>query len=91
MPIPGDYRGRILNIHPSLIPAFCGKGFHGEHVHQAVLEAGVKVSGCTVHFVDDEYDHGPIAAQRVVPVLDDDTVETLARASLRRNVRFIPK
>jgi len=76
--VPEDFRGRILNIHPSLIPVFCGKGFHGTHVHQAALDAGVKVSGCTVHFVDDEYDHGPIVAQRAVPVLEDDTPERLA-------------
>jgi phosphoribosylglycinamide formyltransferase-1 len=67
-----------LNIHPALIPAFCGKGFHGLHVHRAALEAGVKVSGCTVHFADNQYDHGPIILQRAVPVLDDDTPETLA-------------
>jgi phosphoribosylglycinamide formyltransferase 1 len=91
LPIPEDYRGRILNIHPSLIPAFCGKGFHGEHVHQAVLEAGVKVSGCTVHFVDDEYDHGPIAAQRVVPVHDNDTVETLAARVFTQECEVYPE
>ena len=72
------YRGRVINIHPSLIPAFCGKGFYGLRVHQAALAYGVKVSGCTVHFVDEEYDHGPIILQRVVPVLDDDTPERLA-------------
>lgn len=72
------YTGRVLNIHPALIPAFCGKGFYGEKVHRAVLEAGVKISGCTVHFADDQYDHGPIVLQGVVPVLDDDTPETLA-------------
>jgi phosphoribosylglycinamide formyltransferase-1 len=76
--IPPDYSNRVLNIHPSLIPAFCGKGFHGSIVHQAALEAGVKVSGCTVHFADNEYDHGPIVLQRVVPVQDDDTPESLA-------------
>ena len=91
LPIPDDYRGRILNIHPSLIPAFCGKGFHGEHVHQAVLEAGVKVSGCTVHFVDDEYDHGPIAAQRVVPVYEDDDVETLAARVFAQECAVYPE
>jgi len=74
----GRYSGRVLNIHPALIPAFCGKGFYGEKVHRAVLESGVKISGCTVHFADDEYDHGPIVAQGTVPVLDDDTAETLA-------------
>ena len=67
-----------MNIHPALIPAFCGKGFYGEKVHRAVLDAGVKVSGCTVHFADDQYDHGPIILQGTVPVLDDDTPETLA-------------
>ena len=72
------YAGRVLNIHPALIPAFCGPGFYGERVHRAVLEAGVKVSGCTIHFADDEYDHGPIVLQGVVPVLDDDTPATLA-------------
>jgi phosphoribosylglycinamide formyltransferase-1 len=72
------YAGRVLNIHPALIPAFCGKGFYGERVHRAVIDAGVKVSGCTVHFADDEYDHGPIVLQGVVPVLDDDTPQTLA-------------
>jgi phosphoribosylglycinamide formyltransferase 1 len=72
------YRGRVMNIHPSLIPAFCGKGFYGMRVHQAALAYGVKVSGCTVHFADEEYDHGPIILQRVVPVLDHDTPERLA-------------
>jgi len=74
----GRYRGRVLNVHPALIPAFCGKGYYGEKVHRAVLEAGVKVSGCTIHFADDQYDTGPIILQGTVPVLDDDTPETLA-------------
>ena len=76
--IPADFLGRIMNIHPSLIPSFSGQGFHGSHVHEAVLKRGCKVSGCTVHFVDDEYDHGPIILQRTVPVLDDDTAAVLA-------------
>jgi formyltetrahydrofolate-dependent phosphoribosylglycinamide formyltransferase len=76
--IPEDFRHRVLNIHPALIPAFCGKGYYGLAVHRAALECGVKVSGCTVHFADKEYDHGPIVSQRVVPVLDDDTPESLA-------------
>jgi phosphoribosylglycinamide formyltransferase-1 len=76
--IPDDFHNRVLNIHPALIPAFCGKGYYGLAVHRAVLERGVKVSGCTVHFADNEYDHGPIVTQRVVPVLDDDTPESLA-------------
>jgi phosphoribosylglycinamide formyltransferase-1 len=76
--IPEAYVNRALNIHPSLIPAFCGKGYHGLAVHRAAVEMGVKISGCTVHLADNTYDTGPIVAQRVVPVLDDDTPETLA-------------
>jgi phosphoribosylglycinamide formyltransferase-1 len=75
--ISDDFHNRVLNIHPSLIPAFCGKGFYGHHVHEAVLAYGAKVSGCTVHFADNQYDHGPIVLQRPVPVLDDDTPDTL--------------
>ena len=74
----GRYEGRALNVHPALVPAFSGKGFYGHRVHEAVIAAGVKLTGATVHFVDDEYDHGPIVLQRAVPVLDDDTPETLA-------------
>jgi formyltetrahydrofolate-dependent phosphoribosylglycinamide formyltransferase len=73
------YRERVMNIHPALIPAFCGKGFYGMRVHKAVLEYGVKVTGCTVHFADEVYDHGPIILQRAVPVLPQDTPESLAR------------
>jgi phosphoribosylglycinamide formyltransferase-1 len=76
--IPADFEWRVVNIHPALIPAFCGKGFYGHRVHDAVLEYGAKLSGCTVHFVDNQYDHGPIILQRVVPVLDGDTPDTLA-------------
>ena len=76
--IPDDFASRVMNIHPALIPAFCGKGFYGHHVHEAVLAYGAKVSGCTVHFADNEYDHGPIILQRTVPVLDDDTADLLA-------------
>jgi folate-dependent phosphoribosylglycinamide formyltransferase PurN len=76
--VPDDFQGRVMNIHPALIPAFCGKGFYGHRVHEAVLADGAKVSGCTVHFVDNEYDHGPIILQRTVPVLDDDTPDSLA-------------
>lgn len=76
--IPADFTNRVMNIHPGLIPAFCGKGMYGHHVHEAVLALGAKVSGCTVHFVDNEYDHGPIILQRTVPVLDDDTPDALA-------------
>jgi phosphoribosylglycinamide formyltransferase-1 len=72
------YAGRTMNVHPALIPAFCGKGFYGRRVHAEVLAAGVKVTGATVHFCDDEYDTGPIIAQQAVPVEDGDSVDTLA-------------
>ena len=74
----GRFEGRALNVHPSLIPAFSGAGFYGHRVHEAVLAAGVKVSGATVHFVSAGYDEGPILLQGVVPVEEEDTVETLA-------------
>jgi len=77
-PFLGRFAGRVMNVHPGLLPAFGGQGFYGRRVHEAVLESGTKFSGITIHFVDEEYDHGPIILQRVVPVLDDDTVETLA-------------
>jgi phosphoribosylglycinamide formyltransferase-1 len=76
--ISPDFENRVLNIHPALLPAFGGKGMYGDRVHEAVLESGAKFSGCTVHFADNKYDHGPIIYQQVVPVLDDDTPETLA-------------
>jgi phosphoribosylglycinamide formyltransferase-1 len=78
VPIPADFVHRVINIHPSLIPAFCGAGMYGHHVHEAVLAYGAKVSGCTVHFVDNQYDHGPIISQHAVPVLAGDTPATLA-------------
>jgi phosphoribosylglycinamide formyltransferase-1 len=76
--IPADFAGRVINIHPALLPAFGGQGFHGMHVHRAVLARGCTVSGCTVHLVDNEYDHGRIILQKTVPVLPDDTPESLA-------------
>jgi phosphoribosylglycinamide formyltransferase 1 len=76
--VPDDFLGRVMNIHPALIPAFCGKGYYGHHVHEAVLAYGAKVTGCTVHFADNQYDHGPIILQRTVPVFDDDTPDSLA-------------
>ena len=79
VPIPDDFAGRVMNIHPALIPAFCGQGFYGLRVHRAVLDYGAKLTGCTVHFVDNQYDHGPIILQCAVPVEDDDTAETLAQ------------
>ncbi|HJT79281.1 MAG TPA: phosphoribosylglycinamide formyltransferase [Gemmataceae bacterium] len=89
--IPDDFAGRVLNIHPSLIPAFCGKGFYGHHVHEAALAYGVKVSGCTVHFADNVYDHGPIVLQRTVPVLDDDTPDTLAARVFEQECEAYPE
>lgn len=89
--IPDDYLNRVLNIHPALIPAFCGKGYHGLAVHRAALEMGVKVSGCTVHFADNEYDHGPIVSQRVVPVLEDDTPEILAARVFAQECEAYPE
>ncbi len=76
--IPPKYEGRVLNIHPALLPSFGGHGMYGRHVHEAVLAAGCKVSGCTVHLVDNEYDHGLIIVQKCVPILDGDTPDTLA-------------
>ena len=76
--IPGDFENRVVNIHPALIPNFCGHGFYGHRVHEAVLAAGATESGCTVHFVDNFYDHGPIILQRSVPVLPGDTPDVLA-------------
>ena len=85
------YRGRILNIHPSLLPAFGGKGMYGERVHQAVLQAGVRESGCTVHFVTAEVDAGPVVAQARVPVLPEDTAETLAARVAEQEHRLYPE
>jgi len=76
--LPERFRGRVMNVHPSLLPAFGGRGMYGRHVHAAVIAHGCKLSGCTVHLVDDAYDTGPIVLQRACPVLDDDTPETLA-------------
>lgn len=76
--IPPEYEGRVMNIHPALLPGFGGAGMYGRRVHEAVLAAGLKVSGCTVHFVDNEYDRGPIIVQKRVPVLEGDTSDTLA-------------
>ena len=87
----GRYEGRALNLHPALVPAFSGKGFYGQRVHEAVIAAGMKISGATVHFVDEEYDHGPIVLQRTVPVLDDDTPESLAARVQALERELIPE
>ena len=75
--IPPKYSQRIMNVHPALIPHFCGEGMYGDRVHRAVLEAGVAETGCTVHFANNEYDAGPIVLQKRVEVRPDDTVESL--------------
>jgi formyltetrahydrofolate-dependent phosphoribosylglycinamide formyltransferase len=78
LPMRPEWRGRVVNIHPALLPRFGGKGFYGDRVHRAVLRAGERESGCTVHWVDDVYDHGATILQKRVPVLPADTVESLA-------------
>jgi formyltetrahydrofolate-dependent phosphoribosylglycinamide formyltransferase len=76
--MPERWYGRVMNIHPALLPSFGGKGMYGHKVHEAVLAAGARISGCTVHFADNEYDTGPIIVQRACPVLEADTPDTLA-------------
>ncbi|NBV44451.1 MAG: phosphoribosylglycinamide formyltransferase [Planctomycetia bacterium] len=91
LPIPASFAGRVVNIHPALLPAFGGRGFHGDHVHRAVLDRGCTVSGCTVHLVDDEYDHGRILLQRTVPVLPDDTVASLGARVFAAECLLLPE
>ena len=76
--LPPNYQNKVMNIHPALLPAFGGQGMFGHHVHQAVLAHGCKVTGCTIHFVTNEYDAGPIIVQRTCPVLEDDDPDRLA-------------
>lgn len=82
------YRGRILNIHPALLPKFGGKGMYGSYVHEAVLRAAEKITGVTIHIVDEKYDHGPIIAQTEMPLLEDDTVDSLSARVLTREHEF---
>ena len=89
--IPPDFENRVINIHPSLIPAFAGKGFYGRRVHAAVLEYGCKITGCTVHFVDNQYDHGPIIVQVPVAVENHDTVETLQQRVFQAECKVYPE
>lgn len=91
LPIPEKWRGRILNIHPSLLPKFGGTGMYGDRVHRAVLEAGEQISGCTVHLCTDEFDRGPIVVQRTCPVLPDDTPETLAARVFEQECAAYPE
>jgi phosphoribosylglycinamide formyltransferase-1 len=89
--LPERWLGRVLNIHPALLPAFGGKGYWGDRVHAAVLERGVQFTGCTVHVVDDVYDNGRLVLQRVVPVRPDDTVERLAARVFEEEKRALPE
>jgi formyltetrahydrofolate-dependent phosphoribosylglycinamide formyltransferase len=89
--IPPAFENRVMNIHPALLPDFGGKGFHGHHVHEAVLAAGRTVSGCTVHFADNEYDHGPIILHRTVPVKAEDTADTLAARVFEQEKEAYPE
>lgn len=88
--IPADFDHRVINIHPSLLPSFGGEGMYGQRVHQAVLDRGAKISGCTVHYVDNHYDNGPILLQRSCDVLADDTAETLAARVFELECEALP-
>ncbi len=85
------YEGRTINVHPSLIPAFCGQNWYGHRVHEAVLKAGVKITGATVHFLNAAYDEGPIIVQDAVPVLEGDTVDSLAARVVAVERRLVPE
>jgi phosphoribosylglycinamide formyltransferase 1 len=89
--IPDELVGRVMNIHPALLPMFGGLGHYGHRVHEQVLASGMKVSGCTAHFVDDEYDAGPIIAQACVPVLDDDDADSLAARVFASECELYPR
>jgi len=89
--VPSDYAGRIINIHPALLPEFGGRGMYGRRVHRAVLEAGRTESGCTVHYVDNEYDHGEVIAQQRVLVLDGDSPEQLAARVFEQECVIYPQ
>lgn len=89
--IINEFKNKIVNIHPSLIPAFCGNGMYGMKVHEAAINYGVKISGCTVHFVDDGTDSGPIILQKVVPVIEGDTAEDLQKRILLEEHKALPE
>ncbi len=89
--VPQGYEFKVINIHPALIPSFCGKGFYGMKVHKAVWESGVKVSGCTVHFVNHKYDEGLIIAQKCVPVFAKDTPEDIASRVFEAECKLYPE
>jgi len=89
--IPSCYTNRVINIHPALLPAFGGEGFYGDRVHQAVLDYGCKVTGCTVHFADNTYDSGPIIVQKCVPVREDDDAHSLAARVFEQEKAAFPE
>ena len=89
--IPNQYLNKVINVHPALIPAFSGHGYYGEKVHKAVIDFGAKVTGCTVHFVDNEYDNGAIIAQSVIDVHDFDTAETIQQRVQQLERQLYPK
>ncbi|TWT97480.1 phosphoribosylglycinamide formyltransferase [Neorhodopirellula pilleata] len=89
--IPADFENRVINIHPSLLPKFGGAGMYGHHVHEAVIAAGESTSGCTVHFVDNVYDNGPVLHQRSCPVMPDDTPDTLAARVFEQECLAMPE
>ncbi len=89
--IPDDFAHRVINIHPALLPSFGGRGMYGRHVHEAVLAAGCKVSGCTVHFADQTYDTGPIIVQRTCPVRPSDTPQKLAARVFKQECKAYPQ
>jgi len=89
--IPDEFLGRVLNIHPSLIPAFCGKGMFGDRVHKAVVARGVKVSGCTVHFADNEYDHGPVILQRSIDLPEAVSADEVGRLEFEQEMIAYPE
>ncbi len=91
LPIPDQWLGRVINIHPSLLPAFGGKGYYGDRVHAAVLKRGVKFTGCTVHYVDNVYDNGPILLQRCVEVSPEDDVSSLAARVFEEEKLALPE
>ncbi len=89
--IPDDFSNRVINIHPSLLPSFGGPGMFGHHVHQAVIDAGEAISGCTVHYVDNQYDNGPVILQRSCPVKPEDTAATLAARVFEQECQALPE
>jgi len=90
-PIPEKYDGKVMNIHPALLPGFGGQGMFGHHVHEAVLAGGCKVSGCSVHFVNNKYDTGPIILQKCVPVFDTDSPDDLAARVFVEECKAFPE